>query len=142
MDAANIDIRELHWLMDMLHTIDVGLIVLDRDYRVRIWNGFMENHSGRSANDVIGGNLFESFPAIAEPWLRRKVDSVLLLASRSFTTWEQRPYLLRFKNYRPITGTAEFMYQNDRYRRRQVRAERRQQPAGAAVTHRPAHQAE
>lgn len=112
MDAASIDIRELHWLMDMLQTIDVGLIVLDRDYRVRIWNGFMENHSGRSANDVIGDNLFERFPAIHEPWFRRKIDSVLLLASRSFTTWEQRPYLLRFKNYRPITGTAEFMYQN------------------------------
>ena len=24
----------------------------------------------------------------------------------------QRPYLFRFSNYRPITGSAEFMYQN------------------------------
>jgi diguanylate cyclase (GGDEF)-like protein len=35
-----------------------------------------------------------------------------MLKSRAFTTWEQRPYLFRFKNYRPITGNAEFMYQN------------------------------
>ena len=27
-------------------------------------------------------------------------------------TWEQRPYLFKFKNYRPITGTEPFMYQN------------------------------
>jgi diguanylate cyclase (GGDEF)-like protein len=112
MDDRSMHIKEIHWLMDMLQTIDVGLIVLDRDYRVRVWNGFMENHSGRKATHVIGTNLFKTFPDIPEPWFRRKVDSVLTLASRSFTTWEQRPYLLRFKNYRPITGTAEFMYQN------------------------------
>jgi diguanylate cyclase (GGDEF)-like protein len=112
MDDRKIDIKEIHWLMDMLQSIDVGLVVLDRDYHVQVWNGFMENHSGRKSMHVIGANLFETFPDIPEPWFRRKVDSVLTLASRSFTTWEQRPYLLRFKNYRPITGTAEFMYQN------------------------------
>ncbi len=112
MDDRKIDIKEIHWLMDMLQSIDVGLVVLDRDYNVRVWNGFMENHSGQKSTHVIGANLFKAFPDIPEPWFRRKVDSVLTLASRSFTTWEQRPYLLRFKNYRPITGTAEFMYQN------------------------------
>src|SRR5690606_25742057 len=35
-----------------------------------------------------------------------------LLKNRAFTTWEQRPYLMQFKNYRPITGTEEFMYPN------------------------------
>lgn len=34
------------------------------------------------------------------------------LKVRSFMTWEQRPYLLNFANYRPITGTEDFMYQN------------------------------
>ena len=27
-------------------------------------------------------------------------------------TWEQRPYLFKFPNYRPITGTEDYMYQN------------------------------
>jgi hypothetical protein len=27
-------------------------------------------------------------------------------------TWEQRPYLFKFPNYRPITGSESFMYQN------------------------------
>lgn len=112
MNDDKLHLREIHWLMDMLQTLDVGLIVLDRDYCVRVWNGFMENHSGRGSMQVIGTNLFTAFPDIPEPWFRRKLDAVLTLASRSFTTWEQRPYLLRFKNYRPITGTAEFMYQN------------------------------
>jgi hypothetical protein len=27
-------------------------------------------------------------------------------------TWEQRPYLFKFPNYRPITGSEDYMYQN------------------------------
>jgi diguanylate cyclase (GGDEF)-like protein len=112
MTGNRAEIVEFHWLMDMVQTLDVGLMVLDRDYKVCLWNGFMENHSGRSAPDIIGNGLFRMFPDIPEGWFRRKAESVFLLESRAFTTWEQRPYLLRFKNYRPITGTAEFMYQN------------------------------
>lgn len=112
MSIHSTDVGGFHWLMDMVQTLDVGLMVLDRDYRVQLWNGFMENHSGQSAAYVIGNNLFEQFPDIPKSWFQRKAESVFLLESRAFTTYEQRPYLLRFKNYRPITGTAEFMYQN------------------------------
>ncbi|MFP5507214.1 MAG: GGDEF domain-containing protein [Gammaproteobacteria bacterium] len=112
MRGNSTEITEFHWLMDMVQTLDVGLMVIDRDYKVRLWNGFMENHSGQSAAYVIGNELFRLFPDLPEGWFRRKAESVFLLESRAFTTWEQRPYLLRFKNYRPITGTAEFMYQN------------------------------
>ncbi|MCO6413096.1 MAG: sensor domain-containing diguanylate cyclase [Thiogranum sp.] len=106
------ELKEFHWLMNMIQTIDVGLVVLDRDYSVRVWNGFMANHSGRSPHDVIGKKLFDLFDDIPEKWFRHKAESVFLLKNRAFTTWEQRPWLFRFRNYRPITGTAEFMYQN------------------------------
>lgn len=105
-------VKEFHWLMNMIQTIDVGLVVIDSTYAIQVWNGFMANHSGRAPHDVIGGNLFDLFDSIPETWFRNKADSVFLLKNRAFTTWEQRPYLFRFKNYRPITGTAEFMYQN------------------------------
>jgi len=112
MTDGFIDIREFHWLMDMLETIEVGLVVLDQNYRVQVWNGFMENHSGKTASQVHEQNLFELFPELPAQWLQRKVESVLLLNTRTFTSWEQRPYLFRFRNYRPITGAETFMYQN------------------------------
>lgn len=112
MSGNMIDIREFHWLMDMLETIEVGLVVLDTQYRVQLWNGFMENHSGVTANRIRERVIFEQFPELPEAWLRRKVESALLLKTRTFTSWEQRPYLFRFRNYRPITGTETFMYQN------------------------------
>ena len=112
MDGSVQEVNELHWLMGMLHSIDVGLVVLDREYRIHVWNGFMENHSGRRPDEVIGQDLFTMFPDLPQDWFRGKAESVFQLKSRAFTIWEQRPYLFRFKNYRPITGTADFMYQN------------------------------
>ena len=112
MSKQVLDITEFHWMMDMLQTIDVGLVVLDADFNVQVWNSFMENHSGLSPDKVKGKSLFASFNEIPENWLRKKVRSVFLLKNRTFTTWEQRPFVFKFKNYRPITGTAKYMYQN------------------------------
>ena len=32
--AADLEMNEIHWLMDMFNTVDVGLVVLDRNYNV------------------------------------------------------------------------------------------------------------
>ncbi|MEO2266716.1 sensor domain-containing diguanylate cyclase [Pseudoalteromonas pernae] len=112
MPAADFNMHEIHWLMDMFNTVDVGLVVLDRQYCVCIWNGFMENHSGLLPSAVKDKDIFDLFPSIDEQWFRKKTDSVFVLKNRSFTIWEQKPYIFRFKNYRPITGKAHHMYQN------------------------------
>lgn len=110
--AANMDLNEFHWLLAIVQSIDVGVVVLDREYRVEVWNSFMENHSGRTARDASERSFFELFPEVEESWFRRKVESVATLGTPAFTIWEQRPYLVRFKNYQPITGLEDFMYQN------------------------------
>jgi diguanylate cyclase len=106
------ELKELHWMMDMLQNIDVGLVVLDQKNEIQLWNSFMENHSGMIASNTRGRNLFHLFPEIDKDWFLHKVESVFQLKSRAFSIWEQRPYVFKFKNYRPITGIAEFMYQN------------------------------
>lgn len=110
--AFNQDANEFHWLMDMLESVEVGLVVLDLDFHVQAWNGFMEHHSGITASQIRGKVLFDVFPDIPEAWLTRKVDAVAMLNTRAFTSWEQRPYLFKFRNTRPITGTEEYMFQN------------------------------
>lgn len=112
MSQAQVDVSEMHWLMDMFQTVDVGLVVVNCDYRIQVWNGFMENHSGLTPRQVRDRYLFDLFSEIDEDWLRRKCDPVILLKNRAFTIWEQRPYIFKFRNYRPITGSAEYMYQN------------------------------
>ncbi|PCM45260.1 GGDEF domain-containing protein [Marinobacter sp. ANT_B65] len=106
------DTQPYHWLVDMLESVEVGLVVLDLEFRVQVWNGFMENHSGITASKIHNQVLFDLFPDIPKAWLTRKVDAVALLNTRAFTSWEQRPYLFRFRNTRPITGTEDYMFQN------------------------------
>lgn len=112
MTKSSIEFAEMHWLMDVLQSIDVGLVILDRDYKIQLWNGFMENHSGMRPDEVHDVSLFDSFRDIPETWFRQKAEPVFELKTRTFTIWEQRPYLFKFKNYRPITGRASTMYQN------------------------------
>jgi len=72
---AQIDIKEVHWLLDIVQCIDVGVIVLDRQYQIEVWNSFMENHSGMGPDEVNGKSLFSLFAEIDEAWFRRKVDT-------------------------------------------------------------------
>ncbi|MEW6992921.1 diguanylate cyclase [Colwelliaceae bacterium MEBiC 14330] len=112
MTLEKSQLNELHWLMEMLHNIDVGLVVLDKEFTIQIFNGFMENHSGLLPSDVKGKLIFELFEEIPKDWFTRKAESVFLLKNKAFTIWEQRPYLFKFDSYRPVTGSADFMYQN------------------------------
>ncbi|MDH5360100.1 MAG: diguanylate cyclase [Gammaproteobacteria bacterium] len=105
-------INSLEWLFDIFRSIDVGVVIVEKDYSVKTWNSFMVNHSGVSSQDVINKNLFNAFPELPDAWLKRKIDSVFMLNTRSFITWEQHPYVFKFRSYRPITGTAEYMFQN------------------------------
>lgn len=109
---GQVNIKDIHWMMEMMQSLDVGLMVLDRQYQVIVWNSFLENHSGVSTSLIKDKNLFSIFPSIPENWFKQKAESVFLLKNSSFTVWEQRPYLFKFKNYRPITGSADYMYQN------------------------------
>lgn len=106
------DMDSLHLIMQLLQTLDNGLILLDADYQVQLWNSFMENHSGIATSHARGQNLFDLFPELPETWLKRKIDSVFSLQSRAFCTWEEHPRLFNFKSTRPLTGHSPLMYQN------------------------------
>lgn len=96
----------------IIDRVDVGILVVTRDFEVILWNRFMEAHSGISHERIVGSNLLESFPELPGKWLTKKLRSVFILNNFAFSSWQQRPYLFRFKHHRPITGGAGFMYQN------------------------------
>ncbi|MEA9976831.1 MULTISPECIES: diguanylate cyclase [unclassified Pseudomonas] len=107
-----IDIKELHWLLTITQSIDVGVVVFDRNFKVQVWNTFMENRSGVVPSVAHDQSFFDLFPEVNQGWFRKKVENVLTLGTPAFTIWEQRPYLVHFKSYQPITGQEDFMYQN------------------------------
>lgn len=92
--------------------INVGIIAINKDFKIVLWNKFMESYSQRPANEVLGKGLFETFPELPSKWLERKINSVFVLKNFSFTSWEQRPFLFKFSHNRPITGGVDHMRQD------------------------------
>lgn len=99
-------------LVAVLESINLGVLLLDSDYRVVFWNDFMVIHSGKDCAAVRGKSLFEIFPELPRLWVQKKVDGVFALQNLAFTSWQQRPHLFNFSGSRPITGLSEMMYQN------------------------------
>lgn len=58
--------------------IDVGLVIIDLEMNVKVWNGFMENHSGLLSHDVNNKKLADIFDEISEQWLMQKINTVYL----------------------------------------------------------------
>lgn len=100
------------YAQELLQRLDLGMLVIDKDYNVQFWNRFMVLYSGIASEEICGKKLFDFFPEIPEKWFRKKIESVFLLKTNSFITWEQRQYLFKFRHSRPITGGTEFMAQN------------------------------
>ncbi len=92
--------------------INIGVFVLTKDAEIVLWNHFMEIHSGLSAKEVVGKNLFDLFSELPRQWLERKIKSVFILKNFAFTSWEHRPYLFKFPHNRPVTGGVDSMRQN------------------------------
>lgn len=110
--SKSLQIQDFHWLMDILQNIGVGLVVLDKNYRVQLWNAFMENHSGIGPQNAQDKKLHELFPEIDQRWLEQKFEPVFFLKTQAFILHNQRPYLFHFPNTRLFGGLAPFMYQN------------------------------
>ncbi len=92
--------------------LNTGVLVLDAEFNVVIWNRFLQVHTDNLSNDILGKSIFNAFPELPERWLTRKLASVLQLNTPTFCSWEQRHHLFELPHTRPITTDSEFMAQN------------------------------
>jgi len=104
--------NQLTLLKDIVDRISVGVFVVNKQNELVLWNGYMENYSQTKSEDVVGKNIFESFPDLPKNWLEQKIHNVFVIKNFSFTSWEHRPYLFKFLHNRPITGGIDYMRQN------------------------------
>ncbi len=106
------DNKVLSLLGSIVKRINVGVLVIDSDMNIILWNGFMEMYSGEKACDVLNKNLFDCFPSLPVAWMKKKIEGVLLFENYGFSSWKQRPYVFRFRHNRPLTGNVDHMRQD------------------------------
>ncbi|PFG56100.1 diguanylate cyclase (GGDEF)-like protein [Vibrio sp. ES.051] len=112
MSDIALDIADFHWVTQILDTMDSGLIVLDQEHKVCVWNSFMQSYSGVLSRDILGESLFDHFEELPRAWLETKIKTAADLETRSFSSWENRRYLFKFNNFSPVSNSIEFMYQD------------------------------
>ncbi|ARD44932.1 diguanylate cyclase [Colwellia sp. PAMC 21821] len=97
---------------DILNRLNTGILILDKNFNILMWNRFLEVHANKSDKQVIGKSIFVVFPELPRKWFERKLSSVIQLKNQSFCGWEQRHHLFELSHSRPITTDSDFMAQN------------------------------
>tara|TARA_R110000737_G_scaffold72961_1_gene101449 strand:+ start:571 stop:1515 length:945 start_codon:yes stop_codon:yes gene_type:complete len=103
LDALSIDIS---------NRLNTGILILDNNLNIIMWNRFLEVHANKKNQEVIGQSIFAVFPELPKKWFERKISSVIQLKTQSFCSWEQRHHLFELSHSRPITTDSNFMAQN------------------------------
>jgi diguanylate cyclase (GGDEF)-like protein len=106
------EIHDLHRSLTIIQNLNVGVIVLDKNFKVKIWNSFMETKSGIEGYRINDHSIFEFFPNLADSWLKDKIIEAFSMDTLVFSSWEQHKEVFNFANRRPFTGTSSEMMMN------------------------------
>jgi signal transduction histidine kinase/CheY-like chemotaxis protein len=74
LESGRLDTALAHWLS---HESQRGVFVTDAQFRIVVWNQWMEIHSGRLSSDVIGRVLFDLYPETATRGIREHYESAV-----------------------------------------------------------------
>jgi diguanylate cyclase (GGDEF)-like protein len=92
--------------------VNVGIVIIDKDMKVCLWNRWMETHSNILAEQIIGRPLLERFPYIDTPRFHRNFKAVLAFGNFSFFSQKLHGYLFPFKTSNIIGADFNHMQQN------------------------------
>lgn len=82
----------------IFETINLGLVILDRDFRVKAWNSWMEMHSGITAEAITGKSIYDFYPSLVEGSFPRIVKSVFAFGNYASYSQKLHKYLFAMEN--------------------------------------------
>lgn len=99
-------------LSQLFNTVNIGLVVLDGDLKVRYWNRWMEHYSGVTSERIVGASLFDYFPSLNTPKFLRGCKSVLAFGNFAFFSQKLHHYLFPFRADSSFASHFQFMQQS------------------------------
>jgi len=74
LESGRLETALAHWLS---HESQRGVFVTDAQFRLVVWNQWMEIHSGRLSSEVIGRVLFDLYPEAATRGIREHYEGAV-----------------------------------------------------------------
>lgn len=96
----------------ILSTINMGLVVLQRDLTVNGWNKWMEHHSGIPEQEIMGRSILDFYPNLGEPKYRRFIHSVFTFGNYAYFSQKLHRFLFCMKNPHSSSDTIPNMQQS------------------------------
>lgn len=96
----------------IMQSLNLGIVVLDRDLRIVFWNRWLEEHSRMGSAEAIGLDITELFPDLEQKGFRWKVKNVFKLGTFAFFSQQVHGHLLPLPLTRYLTSSFDYMQQN------------------------------
>lgn len=94
------------------NSINIGLVLLDEEFKVRYWNQWMELHSGISAENITGSVIFDYFPNLNDRKFLRNCKSIFAFGNYSFLSQKLHHYVFPFRPVSSFGFQFEYMQQS------------------------------
>lgn len=92
--------------------VDIGLVILDREFNVYKWNRWMELHSRITAGEIVGKSIFDFFPNLNNPSFLQTFKFVLNFGNFYFFSQKLHHYLFPFDPDSSLSSSFEYMQQS------------------------------
>ena len=99
-------------LSQIFESINVGLVVLDRDLKVTYWNRWMAERSGLAPESILGTPVFTHFPSLDTPKFMRSVRAVLAFGTFAYFSQKLHKHLFPFRPVGSLAQRIPFMQQS------------------------------
>jgi len=93
-------------------TVNIGLVILDKDIKVRYWNRWMAARSGIPAGRIIGEPIFDFFPHLNTSSFNKNCKAVLSFGNFAFFSQKLHRFLFPFKPDSSFGYRFDLMQQN------------------------------
>ncbi len=77
--------------------IDIGLVILDKEFKVRFWNRWLESHSGIDPEKICNTIIYDFYPNLNNPKFLRNFKAVLTFGNFYFFPHKLYEYIFPFK---------------------------------------------
>jgi len=99
-------------LQQIFNMIDVGLVILDRDFKVCYWNRWLASHSGISAKEIKGASLFDFYPHLKKKKFLRNFKAVITFGNCYFFPQKLYEFIFPFKPESNFISEIDYMQQS------------------------------
>lgn len=96
----------------ILESINIGIVTIDRDMVVGSWNRWMAFHSGTPAEDVVGKSILELYPHLSKPLYQRFIGSVLTFGTYACFSQKLHRHLFPMPNPHSSADAIPLMQQS------------------------------